>query len=700
MVKFLFACVLMMGFLFGVEARADKKGKATLYRDSWGVPYIFADTDEAAAYALGYAQAEDRLEDLFINVRIATGRLAEVLGPDYVDSDYIMRLVDNEARCRAAWDSASPEVRSLSEHFIQGVRAFMAEHPDAVPACALELQPWHPLAIVRAMILNWPLGTLRDEVKREPNTLGWGSNEWAVAPSRSAEPCSILLADPHLTWKQMSVFFEAHVFGRKIAEQHGFFIVGTYGIAYGHTADVGWAPTTGGPDTADVYVMKLNPENLLQYEYDGKWRDGEVKTFTIPVKGQDPVIRKAYYTHLGPALAEPDMKTRTVLVGATPYLDDTGQLEQGYRMLTARNGKELYAAMAMNHYMEQNFMYTDRSGMIGYLRVGKTPVRPEGYDWSRPVPGNSSKTQWLGIHPVEDMVQCVNPPEGYMQNCNTSPEVLTRHSTLTPDKYPPYIYNVSWDSINSRGERALQILSENNAMTREAAREAAFDVRDPYWKQWRDQLDRAAEKFPERLNPGAREALRMILDWKGYYLREDRTAPLVRFWRLEACERVDAARVNQGKPLSDDELPALLDALDAAVAHMRKVYGRIDMAWGEIIKVGRGGRYFPCSGADYGSGENANRLRTLLSVGVEEMPDKPGVYLAERGSMAMILMFFYKDHVDSYTCVAWGQSSNPRSPHYMDQGEKLYSRRKFKPVFHSHEEVQQHAESEKVLLVD
>jgi len=587
----------------------------------------------------------------------------------------------------------------MADGYIAGIEAWMAEHPERTSPFALELKPWHSLAIMRAMILNWPLGTIRDELQQEGNTLGWGSNEWAVSPSRSAEGCAILLTDPHLTWKGMSVFYEAHVYGDVIAEQHGFFLVGTFLLGYGHTDHFGWAPTTGGPDTGDVYAMKLNPDNPLQYEYDGEWRDAKLGQVTIPVKGGDPVTMPTYMTHLGPAFSEPDMETHTILVGATPYLDQMKLLEQSYISLQAKNVDEFMESLEMNQYMEQNLMSADREGNVGYLRVGRTPIRPEGYDWGAPVPGNTSKTKWLGIHPLSDHVQIKNPEQGYMQNCNISPEFMMENSPLTPDKYKDYLYNVSWDSRNSRGDRALQVLSTDDSLTKEEAIDLAFDVTDPYWKNWQVALEKISTSSAKVAlkDPAYKADFDRLRQWDGRYIKDSTAAPLARYFRLHAFEKIDPELVNEGRHLSVDHLFALKDAFEEAREEMTSLYGRTDIAWGDMITVGRGGQVFPASGGDYGEGENATRVRSLLSLGVRETEKGSGKYVAVKGSMAMLLMFMHEDGIESYSCIPWGQSADPNSPHYMDQGEKLFTERKFKPVYQNLESLLEHVESKKDL---
>ena len=414
-------------------------GKVIINRDEFGVPYIVGGTDNDAAFGLGYAMAEDRLGDLYANVRTAIGRASEAFGAENgnIDTDYAMRITKNSERAQRTLAASSEGAQQFCTAFVNGVKAFEAAHPEKRPEWAIDLEPWHPFAIGQAMILRWPLGNIQDELKNTRNhDRTNGSNQWSVSPKRSADGVPILLTDPHLTWEGMAVFYEAHVFGEQIQMQ-GFFLAGSPMVALGHNGHVGWAATTGGPDTADIYEVKVNPQNPTQYEYDGQFRNAKVEFIQIPVKGQDkPVTRPAGFTHLGPLFSSPDPKTGTAYVGATAYLDSDQLGEQFYRMCLAKNNDEFYAALSMNEYMDQNIMFADRDGNIQYVRVGRVPIRPEGYDWTQAVPGTSSATAWKGIHPIQDLVQIKNPEQGYMQNCNISPANMMLNSPMTPDKYP------------------------------------------------------------------------------------------------------------------------------------------------------------------------------------------------------------------------------------------------------------------------
>jgi penicillin amidase len=103
-------CSLLLVFNAGLlPSRAADE--ATLYRDEFGIPHIYAATLESAAYAAGYAQAEDRLEELLKNYRRASGTMSEVFGPDYFHQDVVQRLFRHAEISRDKYSSLRPKTR-------------------------------------------------------------------------------------------------------------------------------------------------------------------------------------------------------------------------------------------------------------------------------------------------------------------------------------------------------------------------------------------------------------------------------------------------------------------------------------------------------------------------------------------------------------------------------------------------------------
>ncbi|MGQ9789610.1 MAG: penicillin acylase family protein [Armatimonadota bacterium] len=259
--------------------------RVTIYRDEWGVPHIYAQTEEAAAYGLGWAQAEDRLEQLLKNYRLAAGTMAEVFGEEWIERDWQQRFVGHEEVSRRHYRELPAKIRAVIEAYQQGVKDYMKKHPEQVPSWAPSIEPWQVVALGRYIIFNWPMGRAVAELQRRGEVkLPFSSNQWAVRPERTAEGCAILLIDPHIPWDNEFRFYEFRLHGGEL-HLSGFGPLGAPLLGLGHNRYLGWAATTGGPDTTDIYVEEVNPNKPLQYRYEGKWRNMQV-TKTTRVVGE------------------------------------------------------------------------------------------------------------------------------------------------------------------------------------------------------------------------------------------------------------------------------------------------------------------------------------------------------------------------------------------------------------------------------
>src|SRR5262245_31284680 len=128
-------CLVLTSWGAPAKAQAPSDDSATiLYRDEYGIPHVYAPTLEASSYAIGYAQAEDRLEELLKNYRRAAGTMAEVFGPRFYESDVAQRVWRHEEISRTRYHLVSPKLRAVLEAYVAGVQRFMKDHPDRVPA--------------------------------------------------------------------------------------------------------------------------------------------------------------------------------------------------------------------------------------------------------------------------------------------------------------------------------------------------------------------------------------------------------------------------------------------------------------------------------------------------------------------------------------------------------------------------------------
>src|SRR5262249_35662226 len=159
-----------------------------------------------------------------------------------------------------------------------------------------------------------------------------------------------------------------------------------------------------------------------QYRYDGKWLDMTARTEVIRVKEGEKVVEKKFEideTRHGPVIARRNNKAYCLKI---PYVDQVQLLEQTYRMDTAKNLAEMTQAPSVLQGRDKIIRVGPVQGDTCYVRNGGVPMHPAGFDFKRPVAGETSKWEWQGIHKFEDLLQFENPPQGYMQNCNVSPQ--------------------------------------------------------------------------------------------------------------------------------------------------------------------------------------------------------------------------------------------------------------------------------------
>lgn len=670
--------ILGLLIVFPTVATAEK---VTIYRDTWGVPHIYGDSAEAALYGQGYAQAQDRLGTIMKAYRKAVGRMAEAFGEDWVEHDYQQRVLEHEKMARERYDTLSPEVRRGIEAFLAGMKAYMREHPERVPEWALDPQPYHVVALTRYVIWGWPVGQAWSDLERRPQgpDTGRGSNQWVIGKRLSAEGCVIACIDPHVGASDEWLFYENHLHGGDL-NVFGFSPPGTPLVGLGHNDYCSWAMTTGGPDTSDIYEEEIHPENPLKYRYDGEWRDMVVEEVAIRVKTKDgirTVKREIHFTHHGPVVRRENDKAYAMKL---PYREEVGLAEQLWHMVHAKNLGDFLNAVSLFQLMPQNLMYGDIYGNMYYVRTGRVPIRPEGYDWSRPVPGNTSRTEWLGLHDLQDLVQILNPPAGFMQNCNISPGTMTFNSPMTPDRYPFYLYNASQDGTNPRGSRFLEIMRHlKGKVTLEQAIDIALDIQLFGAEKWQRALVESYKQFADQytdLGP----AVALIRDWDRRAAVDSTGMTLYAYWWMAG-----AREISPDPSPSSEQQEKLLQALREAVQTMRRVYGSISVRWGDVHRGRRGDRSWPLAGVAY------KGMVTLRAIGTTD-PDERGV-MTMRSGQSCPTVILLKSPITSYSAVPFGQSEDPESPHYTDQGEKLFAKRRLKPTWYQKEDLMQHLES-------
>jgi acyl-homoserine-lactone acylase len=679
-------------FAFQASARGQNPGEATLYRDEFGIPHVYAPTLESAAFAVGYAQAEDRLEELLKNYRRASGTMAEVFGPVHFRNDLVQRLFRHEEVSREKYGQLSSRVRGVIESYQAGIKRFMKEHPEQVPAWAQEIHPWDVVALGRYIIWGWPLGEAGGDLRRagiEPDEIAYrGSNEVLLGPGRTAMKAPIAIIDPHLSWYDEFRFYQVRIYAGDY-NAAGVSILGTPLPSLGHSRYCSIAMTTGGPDTSDIFEEDLNPDNPRQYRYDGHWRDLQAQKIKIGVKNREQVDWKEpelEYSHHGPIIAHRKGKAYAV---AIPYMEEVGLTEQTYEAMTARDLTEMKRALARLQLMSQNVMVATVQGDIYYLRNGRVPVRAPGTDPGRPIPGSFSTNEWRGFHPFSDLVQIENPPQGYMHNCNVTPFAMMKDSPLTPEACRvPYLYNASRTSPrHQRAEMMTELLDSARGVTIEQAIGIAFSPQVYHAEKWQEAVKAAWAKAPEEGKKGdGAEVYELIRNWDRRSAAESKGA--MAYYAFKKAFK-NGGLVEPPSELAGEEVSR---ALSAAAEWLKATFGSLQVPYGTYFRVGRrgGDRTYPVGG---GSVHDA-AMDTVRAISFS----KEGKELVGHGGQTSTQIVIMSDPPESYSIVPLGVSDHKESGHWDDQAEKLFSKAKATPTyFMNREELLKHVTATKVL---
>lgn len=723
--------LILFVFFFAACAGLDKtdpkqhnestsENAVTIYRDNWGVPHIYAQTEQAGYFGLGYAQAEDELTTLLGMTKWAMGEHAELAGVAQLEGDVERRRWQHLAEAREGFKRLSPALQANYIHYIAGIKHYLQRHPDRRPDWLPDLEPAHYIAVARAMF--WTgyhdvEGRSECEKARDVSSASnkrqrpyLASNGWVLGPERTAGSVTMLLADPHVGI-QTPAYYEYRLHAGELHSAG--FSLGPL-LWQAHNEYLGWAMTTGSPDLWDCYEVKVDPDNPRRYRFDDKWYEMETREEVFHIAGEDSRSISFDYTRhnnvLSPVVYRKDNKAYVVSLS---QMHDAGLMEEEiYRMNLSKNVHELRQAMKRQGMLPQNIIAGDRYGNLFYIRAGKTPRRPGGYDWSAPVPGNTSATQWLGFHPLADNVQVVNPQQGYIQNNNIAPDRMFVDGNLDAADYPAYLFNDPPGRITTRGARALEILAGAKDFTLEDGIALALDEKWITTDNWQAALHSAVTQFPEWSKQQAgsvQDFLDNLLEFDGFAHAESVAALNFYYLRVGAEKLYERYSWMYQHPWEEARfsrtfVKALLNEVKQAAISMQALHGTIDVSLGKVFRVGRGSSTWPLGGTTIRLTPTQHCVASLTSVCDQTQrafaslaPAENGQRMAFRGTQSLRLMLF-GDSVQSFTVHPHGQSDDPQSRHFSDQS-RLLSEKRLKPVYFYKEELLPKVTSTTVLNV-
>jgi acyl-homoserine-lactone acylase len=650
-----------------------------IVRDVYGVPHIFAQTDAEVAYGLAWAHAEDDFETIQKCFLASKSMLGQQLGRDGAKVDYVVHLLRLRELVEVKYEKdISEEYKNVLTGYCDGFNAYAASHPKEI----LEKKcfPIVPQDVLTYSILQLAIGAGVDEALRKiydgsVELAEWnaeGSNAFAFNSNKTEDGSVFLAINTHHPLEGQVAWYEAHLVSREGWNIVGALFPGSPVIFTGINENLGWTHTVNHPDKVDVYQLEINPENALEYKVDGKWYslDEEVVKLKVKVPGFNlHVKKKAYWSIYGPTV----VTEKGTFAIRTAAMMDIRALEQWHKMNKAKSFNDFKKALKMEAVPQYNIVYADKFDTIYYLSNGRLPVRTSGFNWKGTLPGNTTKTLWYDIHPLEDLPQVLNPKSGYVYNTNHSPFLATAEGEN--------INAVEYDSLmgyetlnNNRSLRVQELLNGKDKISYEYFKKIKYDLQLPAKLAFPVNVD-TLFLLSEKQHPKIADVITLLKNWdrKGTVESKGATVFGVLFYYIAEKYKKDPKFTLMTEPMC-------IEAFYYAKDYLLKNFGKTQVPFGQYQRLERGEKTMPLPGLP-------DVLAAMYSV-----PEENGRVRGALGECYIALAKFTPSGPEIETINAFGASNHKDSKHYADQ-MKLFAQQKTKRMSLDENEVYRNAES-------
>lgn len=468
--------------LDGLEA------EVRITRDNWGIPHIFAQSENDLFFACGFVHAQDRMWQMELSRRAGFGRLSEIFGRRTVENDKFMRNIGLKEAVQKDFEKLSPRMKELLQSYSHGVNSWInTRHFNWPPEFMLlryRPQAWEPLDSlvikeIMALILcvdyqseamrgklvkklgpQKALQILEEGIGQAPSDIeglflaeglspfpSQGSNNWVLAGSRTESGKPLLANDPHLEISLPPIWYEVHLVcpGLNVI---GVSIPGIPLVIIGHNESIAWGMTNSGVDVQDLYLEKINASRDSYLDGD-EWKPLLKKEEMIKVKGQkQPERMEVSWTRRGPLVSPLIVKSHSPISLSWTIYEGGQAMEAFYLLNRAKTWQEFVEALKLFDAPSQNFVYADREGNIGYYLSGKIPLRSE-LAALFPFPGWKEEGAWKGFLEEEKKPYLFNPGQGF---------IVTANNKIVPNDFPYYL-SFDWEAP-FRAERIKELLSQ------------------------------------------------------------------------------------------------------------------------------------------------------------------------------------------------------------------------------------------------
>lgn len=564
--------------------------EVTVLRDESGIPHISAANEKDLYTAVGFAMAQDRLWQMDLLRRVTQGRLSEVLGKDQAETDLLMRALRIEEKSEKILAGTSPEILESLEAFAAGVNQYMAYYPlpPEFKILGYHPEPWKPVHSVNLigymawdlssgweieMVLNqlskvvspgqlnelipdiksmktavypdYSLATVKpedillsasDNMEKLGVEVFSGSNNWAVSGKKSTTGRPLLANDMHLGLFAPGIWYQMHQHVEGKLNVTGLVLPGQPFVIAGHNDSVAWGMTNVMVDDIDFYAEKLN-EDSTKYLLDGEWKDLLIKNEIIKTKEGETIERKLRFTHRGPIVNQFKKKAEVALSVHWVGNEMSNEIGGVYLLNRAKNWTDFREAARNFVSVSQNIVYADVNGNIGLQCSAGIPVRTG--DGIQIYPGDSSKYDWKGLVPFEELPFEYNPERGYVSSAN--------NKTVSDDY--PYIVS-HWFATTDRIDRIRELLESKEQLNADDFAAIQADVKSKKAEQITPVFV-AAIKSAQNLNETEKAVFATFEKWDYQLTAESPAVAVFEVLYRKVCENL----------VSDELTPELLKAI-------------------------------------------------------------------------------------------------------------------------------------------
>jgi len=699
----LFAQLLTNKDLSKLEKQAQQ---VEIIRDNWGIAHVYGKTDADAVFGMMYAQCEDDFNRVELNYIEKLGRLAEIDGEKSIYNDLQIKLLIDSSQAISAYKQAQPWLKKLLEAYADGINYFLYKNPKTKPALLTKFQPWYPFLWTDGSIGAISTGNLTIAELKKFYTNDYsptsalppvrdqysGSNGFAFAPQITKNGNAILYINPHTTF-----YFrpEIQMQSEEGLNAYGAVTWGQFFIYQGFNEFCGWMHTSNNVDIADMYAEKITKTNKgLYYEYDQKKYPVGTKVININYL-ENGIIKSrkftTYYTNNGPIMAIRDGKW----ISLKHKNQNPQSLVQSWVRTKSKSFEDYQKAMDLKANASNNTVYADAKGNIAYWHGNFIPKRNPAYNWSGVVDGSISATAWQGLHPVSESVHLYNPPNGWLQNCNSTPfTVAGNHSPKKAD-YPLYM---APDGENFRGVAALRLLNQPKKYSLDDVITLGYDTYLPAFEILLPSLFKAYDELPanDALRSTLREPINTLKQWNYYSSENSIAATLAMEWAPRINRDIQNVYIDQGErdqvtktiEFAKSAKPELLLApLKTTVDDLKKRFGKWQMPWGEVNRfqrlTGQVNEKYDDMAPSYPVAFGSALWGQLPSFRSNQF-DTHKRYGYSGNSFVCVVEFGKR--IKAKSVLAGGNSGNPKSKHFNDQAA-MYAKGEFKDVLFYKEDV-------------